>query len=172
MRTKETEAAPELAARNQAQDDQEASSGEFAGSWTDFVGRGKEKELVAKAAEESPTGTKIRAAARVYKRAKAGDPRAVRAVQVMVAKAKAGDPQALRDVNAMKAARLSLATKKRAQRRQLVAKVRAEVAAPHQCGGQYPGRDQPNRLGARGILSRYMSPTEDQVGVDHEEPRL
>ena len=127
MRTKETEAAPELARQNQSQDDQEAASGaEFVGSWTDFVGKGtREAKLVAKASEESPTGTKIRAAAQVYKRAKAGDPKAVRAVRVMVAKARGGDPQALRDVNAMKAARLSLATKKKAQRKQLVAKARA-----------------------------------------------
>ena len=127
MLTKETEAAPDLARQSQAQDDQpEGSSGEFVGAWTDFVGRGtRDARLVARAAEESPTGTKIRAAARVYKQAKAGDPRAVRAVRVMVAKAKAGDPQALRDVNAMKAARLALAARKKAQKRQLVAKVRA-----------------------------------------------
>ena len=120
--TKETEAAPDLAA--QPQSDQEDSSGEFIGSWTDFVGKGRDAKIVAKAAEKSPTGTKIRAGARVYKSARAGDPKARQAVRVMAAKSRRGEPQATRDLTAVRAAALALRAKKRAQRRQLAAKVR------------------------------------------------
>jgi hypothetical protein len=90
-----------------------SSQGSFVGGWTSRLGKdSKGAKAVAKAAEKSPAGQKVRGAAVVYKRAKAGDPKAVKAVEAMVARAKAGDQQALRDVNAMKVARIAVESRK------------------------------------------------------------
>lgn len=135
MKTKEAEAAPDITRQSQSQDaqqsqsqdvQQEASGAEFVGAWTNFIGKGtRDAKLVARAAEESPTGTKIRAGARVYKHARKGDPKARRAVRVMAAKSRRGEPQATRDLTAVRAGALALRAKKRAEKRQLRAKVRA-----------------------------------------------
>lgn len=104
MRTAEVEAAPDL--QDDGSDD---SQGAFVGGWTALLGKDTQRsKAVAKASEDSPAGQKIRGAAAVYRRAKAGDPRAVKAVKSMVARTKAGDQQALRDVTAMKAARIAV----------------------------------------------------------------
>jgi hypothetical protein len=142
MRTKEIEADPEQA---YAEDD---DAGSFVGSWQAFVGDedpfdppkkkpydpavkdpfetaaqkkatlAARKKLIAKAGEKSPTGSKIRAGAALYAKAKKGDPQAKRAVQVMVAKAKKGDPQAKRDVVAVAAGKKALKIKQRAQKKE------------------------------------------------------
>jgi len=91
----------------------------------DMVGRAKRamkarraKKVVAKAAEKSPTGAKIRAGAKLYRRMKAGDPKARKAVSVMVKKAQTGDLQAKRDVKALWAGREAVLAKKKAQKRE------------------------------------------------------
>jgi hypothetical protein len=137
MRTKEIEADPSQA---NASDD---SEGEFIGSWEAFVGlddeagddesgaerkpnpfRKKDKQIIAKASEKSATGMKIRAGAKLYKKAKSGDKKAQVALKTLVKKAKAGDPQANRDAQAVKAGRLALIAKKKAQKRETVALAR------------------------------------------------
>jgi hypothetical protein len=135
MRTKEIEANPDLA----NQDDGD-SSGSFVGAWTKYVGYDpavkdpfetsaqkkatakaiNEKRLVAKAAEKSATGTKIRAGAALYQRATVSrDPKAMAAIDTMVAKAKKGDPQARRDVLAVKAGAKALKAKDKAIAREI-----------------------------------------------------
>jgi hypothetical protein len=112
MKTAEVEAAPGLQAESaDASDD--ASQGAFVGGWTSRLAEGtRGSKAVSVAGEDSPAGQKVRGAAVVYKRAKAGDKKAVKAVEAMVARAKAGDQQALRDVNAMKAARIAVEARK------------------------------------------------------------
>jgi hypothetical protein len=91
----------------------------------DMVGRAKRikkakraKKIVKKAAEKSPTGAKIRAGAKLYRRMKAGDPKARKAVSIMVKKARKGDMQAKRDVRALWAGREAVLAKKKAQKRE------------------------------------------------------
>ena len=121
MKTKEVQADPSSLAKA---DDE---SGEFCGSWVGFVGKGtRDAKIVVAANQNTPIGIKIRAGNRLYKKAKAGDPKSIAAIQAMTAKANAGDPQALRDVNAIKAGKAFQASKKRAQRKQ------AAVAAREQ----------------------------------------
>lgn len=120
MRTAEIEAAPDLAQQNEG-DSSDESQGSFVGGWTSLLGKDtKGAKAVAKAAEKSPAGQKVRGAAAVYQRAKRGDEKAVAAVRNMVAKAKAGDQQAVRDVNAMKVARQAVLARA-AARKQVVA---------------------------------------------------
>jgi hypothetical protein len=117
MRTAEVEAAPDLAST-----EADGSEGEFVGSWDAFLGKDtKGAKAVAKAREASPAGQKVRGAAVVFKRAKAGDPKARKAVEVMVKKAKAGDQQALRDVNAMQVARRAYEARAAARKQQVAA---------------------------------------------------
>jgi len=119
MRTAEIEAAPDLTRDSEESDD---SEGEFVGGWTSLLGKdSKGSKAVAKASEKSPAGQKVRGAAVVFKRAKAGDPKARKAIEVMVAKAKKGDQQALRDVNAMQVARAACEAKAAARKQQLAA---------------------------------------------------
>ena len=117
MKTAEAEANP---------DSIPTAAGDFAGGWTDMIGKGtKEHKIVQKASEQSATGTKIRAGATLYVKARKGDPQSRKAIKVMVQKAKKGDPQAIRDVNAVKAGRVAVKAKAKAQHRQLVAQKRA-----------------------------------------------
>ena len=142
MRTKEIEADPSQAQSSDSSD--EDSSGDFVGSWTKYVGSDvllgydpavrdpfetpaqkkateaaiREKKLIAKAAEKSPTGSKIRAGARLYTKANKGDPRAKKAVATMVVKAQKGDAQARRDAVAVAAGKRALKAKKKAQKRE------------------------------------------------------
>jgi hypothetical protein len=114
MRTAEIEAAPDIA--NQSSDD---AQGAFVGSWTSLLGKDtRGAKAVAKANEKSPAGQKVRGAAVVFRRAKAGDPKARKAIEVMVAKAKKGDQQALRDVNAMQVARYAYEARAAAKKQQ------------------------------------------------------
>ena len=121
MKTKEVQADPSSLA---TADDSE--SGTFIGEdFKEFIGKeSKEAKILAKANEQSATGIKVRAGARLYKKAKLGDPQAVRAVRTMVAKAKKGDPQALRDVNAVKAGRIAVQARTKVERKKTVASVR------------------------------------------------
>ena len=120
MKTKEVQADPSSLVK----DDE---SGEFCGSWVGFVGKGtKDAKIVVAANQNTPTGIKIRAGNRLYKKAKAGDPKSIAAIQAMTAKANAGDPQALRDVNAIKAGKAFQAAQKRAQRKQAAVAARAQ----------------------------------------------
>jgi hypothetical protein len=116
MRTAEVEAAPDLAQQDEGDDAQ----GDFVGEWTSLLGKdSKGAKAVAKAREKSPAGQKVRGAAVVFKRAKAGDPKARRAIEVMVEKAKKGDQQALRDVNAMQVARRAYEARAAAKKQQV-----------------------------------------------------
>ena len=109
MKTKEVEADPSQA----------SSEGEFIGAWTGLIGKGtKTSKIVSKAAEQSPAGIKVRAGAKLYQRYRAGDPSAEKAIKIMAAKAKKGDPQALRDVNALKAGRIAVKARQKAQKKQ------------------------------------------------------
>ena len=120
MKTKEVQADPSSLVK----DDE---SGEFCGSWVGFVGKGtKDAKIVVAANQNTPTGIKIRAGNRLYKKAKAGDPKSIAAIQAMTAKANAGDPQALRDVNAIQAGKAFQAAQKRAQRKQAAVAARAQ----------------------------------------------
>lgn len=141
MRTAEAEADPE---QGLSEDD---SSGAFVGSWNAFVGDDsgadeiigadkkkfkdpfdadapymkkvmKEKALIAKAASKDATGVKIRAGAALYAKAKKGDPKAKAALATMTAKAKKNDPQAIRDIRAVKAGKLALKAKRKAQKKE------------------------------------------------------
>ena len=137
MKTAEAEANPDTIP---------TAAGDFIGGWTDLIGKGtKAHKIVKKASEDSPTGTKIRSGATLYVQAKKGNPKAVKAVRVMVAKAKKGDPQALRDVNSVKAGRIAVRARAKAQKRQLVAQKRmvrkAKVASAQ--------RKIENRMGDR-----------------------
>jgi hypothetical protein len=126
MRTAEIEANPDMAQQEQGEQTDEAQ-GEFVGGWTDLLGKDtKGAKAVAKASEQSPAGQKVRGAAAVYRRAKAGDPKARKAIEVMVEKAKKGDQQALRDVNAMKVARTAYEARAAARRQQVVAQKKKE----------------------------------------------
>jgi hypothetical protein len=117
MKTKEVEANPDLAS--------EDTSGAFVGAWTkQLKPDSKSAKIVAKAAEQSPTGTQIRAGAEIYRRAKRGDKKAYAAVATMVAKAKKGDKQALHDVNVIKAGRLAVLAKQKALKTDAVAKAK------------------------------------------------
>jgi len=72
-------------------------------------------KILAKANEKSPTGTKIRAGATLYKKSRSLNPTvrlpANKAIKIMVMKSKKGDPQAQRDLNAVKAGRIAVRTK-------------------------------------------------------------
>jgi hypothetical protein len=134
MRTKEIEADPSQAQSSDSED----TSGDFVGGWTKYVGYDptvkdpwetpaqkkateaaiREKKLVARAAEKSPTGSKIRAGARLYARASKGDPQAKKAVATMVVRAQKGDAQARRDAVAVAAGKRALQAKKKAQKRE------------------------------------------------------
>ena len=121
MKTKEVQADPSSLAKA---DDE---SGEFCGTWVGFVGKGtRDAKIVVAANQNTPTGIKIRAGNRLYKKAKAGDPKSIAAIQAMTAKANAGDPQALRDVNAIKAGKAFQAAQKRAQRKQAAMAIHAQ----------------------------------------------
>lgn len=111
MRTKEIEADPDQA---MVEDDE---AGSFVGGWSEHVD-GDERELVAKAAEESPAGTKIRAGAALYGRALAGDEEAREALATMIGRAKKGDQQARRDAVAVRAGAKALKAKKKAQKKE------------------------------------------------------
>ena len=103
----------------EVQADPSQASGEFVGAWTDFVGKGtKAHKIATKASENSATGIKIRAGAKLYQQYRAGDPKADKAIRIMAAKAKKGDPQALRDVNALKAGRIAVKARQKAQKKQ------------------------------------------------------
>ncbi len=115
MRTAEIEAAPDLTQTD------DTAEGDFVGGWTDFLGKDRGAKIVKKAQEKSPAGQKIRGAAVVYRKVKAGDPKARKAIETMVAKAKTGDQQAIRDVNAMKAARIAYEAKAEAKKKMVVA---------------------------------------------------
>jgi hypothetical protein len=117
MRTAEIEAAPDLA---QDEGDSDETQGELIGKDT------KGAKAVAKSREKSPAGQKVRGAAKVYHRAKAGDPKARRAIEVMVDKANQGDQQALRDVNTMKVARLAYEAEQAAKKQRLAARKEAK----------------------------------------------
>jgi hypothetical protein len=123
MRTKEIEANPELANRGEEGDGD--SSGEFIGGWTEVLGKDtKEGKIVAKAAEKSATGQKIRSGAKFYKKMAAGDPKAKAALKIMITKANNGDQQAKRDLNAVWAGRTAVKAKEKAQKKQAVAQAR------------------------------------------------
>jgi hypothetical protein len=116
MRTAEAEADPSAL-------DPEDTSGAFVGSWESYVGAGR-KKLVKKAAERSPTGTKIRSGASLYAGVKAGDPKARAALKVLIAKAGKGDQQATRDLRSVWAGREASRAKQKAQKRQVKALAR------------------------------------------------
>jgi hypothetical protein len=102
------------------------AAGSFVGGWTDMIGKGtKAHKIVQKASEKSPTGTKIRAGASLYVKARKGHPQSKKAIKIMAIKAKKGDPQAIRDLNAVKAGRIAVKARAKAKRRQLVAQKRA-----------------------------------------------
>ena len=123
MKTAEVEANPESASPTA----EETASGEFCGSWVGFVSKGtRDAKIVIAANQNSPMGIKIRAGNRLYKRAKTGDPKSIKAIQTMTAKANAGDPQAIRDVNAIKAGKAFQIAQRRAQRKQISVAVRAQ----------------------------------------------
>jgi len=104
MRTKEIEADP-----SQYQDSDESG-------WEAFIGA-EEKKLIDKSKSKDAAGVKMRAGASVYRKAKAGDPRAKEAVKTIVAKAKKGDLQAKRDLIALKAGAKAEKIRQRAQKR-------------------------------------------------------
>ena len=85
----------------------------------------KVHKIVQKASEKSPTGTKIRAGAALYVKAKKGHPQSRKAIKIMAIKAKKGDPQAIRDLNAVKAGRIAVRARARAKKHQLVVQKRA-----------------------------------------------
>jgi len=86
-------------------------AGEFIGEWVDMIGDARTKKIVKAAASKTPLGVKIRAGAKVYKAAKAGNPAAKKAVVKMATKAKAGDPQAKRDLAAVRAGKVAVTAK-------------------------------------------------------------
>ena len=126
MKTSELEADPsqsadyQSASERHAQVDDSDDSGSFVGAWSAFVGA-SEKKLVAKASSKDATGVKLRAGAALYKKAKAGDPQAKKAIVTMVAKANKGDQQARRDVLAVKAGMMATKAKKKAQKKHSIA---------------------------------------------------
>jgi len=98
---------------------------EFVGAFVGAITDPKHKKIVKAAASNTPMGHKIRAGAAVYKSAKAGHPKARMAVAKVQAKAAKGDPQAKRDLNAIKAGKIALQAKGKAQR-QIAARGRAD----------------------------------------------
>ena len=80
-----------------------------------------EKKIIAKAAEKSATGIKIRSGAALYAKAHKGDKKAKAAIRTMVAKAKRGDQQAIADTRAVQAGRLAVLAREKAQKREAVA---------------------------------------------------
>ena len=81
-----------------------------------MIGKGtKAHKIVSKASEKSATGTKIRAGAALYVKAKKGHPQSRKAIKIMAIKAKKGDPQAIRDINAVKAGRIAVRARARAK---------------------------------------------------------
>ena len=124
MKTAEAEANPDSIPT--ADSAPETSAGSFVGGWTDMIGKGtKAHKIVSKASEKSPTGTKIRAGASLYVKARKGHPQSRKAIKIMAIKARRGDPQAIRDLNAVKAGRIAVRARARARKRQLVAQKRA-----------------------------------------------
>lgn len=75
----------------------------------DFIGAvpPEQTKVLRKASEKSPTGAKIRAGMSVYRKVRAGDPKAKVAVTKMAARAQKGDPQAKADLLAVKAGKLA-----------------------------------------------------------------
>ena len=128
MRTKEIEADPEMANIDSSGDTFGDTSGAFVGSWeshVDVLG----KKFVKKAAEKSPTGAKIRAGAVVYKKIKAGDPKAKASLKAMIARSQKGDQQATRDLRAIYAGRQAVVARDKAVRKEArIAKRRARNA--------------------------------------------
>lgn len=100
-------------------------AGAFVGAFVGAITDPKHKKIVKAAASNTPLGHKIRAGAATYKAAKAGHPKARMAVAKMQAKAAKGDPQAKRDLNAVKAGKIALQAKGKAQR-QIAARGRAD----------------------------------------------
>jgi hypothetical protein len=124
MKTAEAEANPDSIPT--ADSSPETSAGSFVGGWTAMIGKGtKVHKIVVKASEKSPTGTKIRAGATLYAKAKKGHPQSRKAIKIMAIKAKKGDPQAIRDLNAVKAGRIAVRARARAKKHQLVVQKRA-----------------------------------------------
>ena len=124
MKTAEAEANPDSIPT--ADSSPETSAGSFVGGWTDMIGKDtKVHKIVQKASEKSPTGTKIRAGAALYVKAKKGHPQSRKAIKIMAIKAKKGDPQAIRDLNAVKAGRIAVRARARAKKHQLVVQKRA-----------------------------------------------
>ena len=146
MKTAEAEANPDTIP---------TAAGSFVGGWTDMIGKGtKEHKIVQKASEQSATGTKIRAGATLYVKAKKGDPQSRQGHQGHGPKAKKGDPQAIRDVNAVKAGRSPSGPRPRPSSRQLVAQKRAARREKIACRQ----RKFENRAGDR--LARMSHKTE------------
>jgi hypothetical protein len=75
----------------------------------DFIGAAppEQTKVLRKAAEKSPTGAKIRAGMSVYRKVKAGDPKAKAAVAKMAVRAQKGDPQAKADLLSVKAGKVA-----------------------------------------------------------------
>lgn len=75
----------------------------------DFIGAAppEQTKVLRKAAEKTPTGAKIRAGMSVYRKVKAGDPKAKAAVTKMAVRAQKGDPQAKADLLSVKAGKLA-----------------------------------------------------------------
>ena len=90
-------------------------------------------------------------------KAKKGDSGSRKAIKVMVAKAKKGDPQAIRDVNAVKAGRIVVRARAKAQRKQLVAQKRAarkEKVASLQKKFENRAGDRPARMSRKNELKK------------------
>jgi hypothetical protein len=121
MKTKEVEADPGSLARDDGPDDQSG--------WKSFVEAG-DAAIVAKAAEKSPTGDKLRASKTLLTQAlNRNTPEGEKAYQSIAAinrQAKAGNRQAKLDRTALLAARKALLAEKKAKRKQQTAAIKAQ----------------------------------------------
>lgn len=97
-------------------------AGEFVGGWVEGIEDPKAKKIVKTAATNTPAGKKIRAGATLVRSARAGNPKAKKAIVSVEAKAKTGHPQAKRDLNAIKAGNVALKTKAKAQKKVIAKK--------------------------------------------------
>lgn len=99
----------------------------FSGAFVGEIEDDKAKKIVLEAQKNTPTGKKIRAGATLYGKARKGDKKSKLALAKIQAKAEAGDPQAQRDYNAVKAGKIAVHAKGRAQRK-IALRARHEAA--------------------------------------------
>jgi hypothetical protein len=117
MRTAEVEANPDMLVTGESGTFIGATDAELDQLAKSSYGKSNAKhvQILKKANEKTPTGTKIRAGATLYAKSQSKNPKirqpADRAIRIMAAKAQKGDQQAKRDINAVKAGRIAYRTK-------------------------------------------------------------